>query len=85
MEWAVCGIVCQHFAHFLFRKAHHCVKFRRKGIVCPDIETTGQVIHRYGTDSGDEAALDARVGSGFHLIEESAQITFLVCLVCVTV
>lgn len=79
MKWAVRGIVCQHFAHFL-RKAIIALN-SAAGIVCPDIETTGQVIIVTGLTPVMKQRLMQESVPAFTLLK--AQITFLMCLVCV--
>ena len=60
------------------------VELLREGIVGTDVEAAGEVVHRNRADAGDETALDAGIGSCFHLVEEGAQIAFAMCLVGVT-
>ena len=44
-----------------------------------------EIIHGYGAYSGNEATLDAGISSGFHFVEECAQVTLFVCLFSVSV
>ena len=81
VEGAVPGVVGEHLAHLLFGEAHHLVELWREGVVGADVESRGEVVHRDGADAGDEAASDAGVGTGLHLVEEGAQVAFAVGLV----
>ena len=85
MKWSFSRIISQHFADFVLCETHHCVEFRCEGIVGADIKSTGEVIHRDGTHSGDEATLDAGISSGFHPIEKGTQVAFLVGLFRISV
>ena len=85
MEWSFSRIISQHFADFVLGETHHCVEFRCEGIVGSDVETACEVVHCHGTYAGNETTLDAGIGSGFHPIEEGAQVAFLVGLFRISV
>mgnify|MGYP000740172672 len=74
MELAGGGIIRQHLAHVLFRESGQLVEFGGEGVVGADVESAGQVVHRYGAYTGDETPLDGGVGTRLHGVEEAAQI-----------
>ena len=84
-ERTVCRIVSQHFAHFLFSESHHFVKFGCKRIIGADIESASQIVHRHGADARYETTLDTGISTCFYLVEESAEITFAMCFVGITI
>ena len=57
MKLVVLGIVCQHFAHFLFGEAYHLVESVGKGIIGADVESTREVVKRHWDHTCDENTL----------------------------
>jgi len=79
------GIVSEHLAHFFFRETYHLVEFRCERVVGSDVETACEVVHCHWTYASNETTFDARIGTGFYLIEEGTQITFAMCFVRIAV
>ena len=73
-------IISQHLAHFFLCESHHLVEVIVKRVVGADIEAAGEVIKGYGTDTGDEDTLDARISALLYCIEECAQVASAVSL-----
>ena len=83
-DFSLLPVVFQQFPYFGFGESDHVVEYRVGALIAGDIEATCEIVHRYRADTGDETALDAGIGSCFHLVEEGAQIAFAMCLVGVT-
>ena len=79
------GIIVQHLPHLFLRETGHFVEERFQGIVGPDVETAGQVIHRDRTDTGHEESLDGLVGPILDHVVKLADVPLTMRLLAVLV
>ena len=79
------GIIVQHLPHLFLRETGHFVEERFQGIVGPDVETAGQVIHRDRTDTGHEESLDGLVGPILDHIVKLADVPLTMRLLAILV
>ena len=85
MEFRLGGIVFQHLPHLRFRETDHPIEPFIRGIVGPDVEAGGQVIHRDGAHPRDVHPPDSRGRSVLDRIIERAERPVPMCLRLVVV
>ena len=73
MELRLGGIVVQHVPNLRFRETDHPLEVGLRGIVGPDVEAGGQVVHRDGAHPRDVHPADGRGGTGFDRIIERTE------------
>ena len=76
-------IVSQHLSHFFLSESHHLVKAVGKWVISAYVETAGEVVEGYGTDTGYEDTLDGGISACLNGIKECAQVACAVRLALV--